>query len=179
MRRWLHGLVLVAVLAPAPGCVTLETEDYPRYWPALDVSGSGCPRLTGSFDNRDIDEARPVLLAKWLLETADPLRDVHRVHLSGPEWSVLRLRLLDDKGTALLERDLREGTDYECNGGWLERRQPELALVGVVHRRVARLARTTRGDLAVEDGDRGAGVVLVVPMYASFRYWHLYRQRSH
>ncbi|MCW5659195.1 MAG: hypothetical protein KIT60_15945 [Burkholderiaceae bacterium] len=171
-------LTLGGFVALAMGCVSVKTDEYPRYWPALQVSGAGCPGLTGSFDNRDVDEAQPVPLAKWLLQTADSLQVVHRVQLTGPAAGVLLLRLLDDKGIALLQRELREGTDYECNGGWLERRQPELTLLGVVHRRVARLARTTRGDLVVEESDRGGGVVIVVPMYASFRTWHLYRQRG-
>ncbi|HSB25828.1 MAG TPA: hypothetical protein VLE94_22235 [Burkholderiaceae bacterium] len=167
------------MLVLTTGCVALEDQDYPAYWPALAVSGSGCPSLTGRFDNQDINEAQPVLLAKWLLQTADPLRQVHRVQLAGPEAGTLVLRLLEDTGTELLKRELREGTDYACGDGWLERKQPELAFVGVVNRHLARLARTTRGDLVVQDIDQGGGVVLVVPMYASFRQWHLYRQRSH
>jgi hypothetical protein len=171
-------VALVAFVALVAGCVSVRRDEYPPYWPALQPAQAGCPGLTGSFDNRDLDESRPTLLAKWLLQTADPLKQVHRVELAGPEAGALSVRFVDGNGEELLGRDLRDGEHFACRDGWLELRQPEVVFVGIVNRRIARFARNVRGDLVVQESDVGGGVVLVVPMYVSERNWHLYRERS-
>lgn len=179
MRRAFARSIAASLALLVAGCVTVDETEYPAWWPALALAASGCPDLTGTFDNADVDDREPRPLAKWLVQTADPLRQVHRVALDGPRAGTLRLRLLDADGATLLVDEWREGRDYRCQDGWLERRQPELSMLGVVNRHVARLARSNRGDVVVQDTDVGGGVVLVVPMLASFRSWHLYRQRGH
>jgi len=177
MRRLICSLVAAAVVL-VTGCVAVDTREYPEYWPALEARESGCPRLSGLFDNHPAGEAERGLLAKWLLPSGGSLNQVHRVELSGPDAGVLSFRLLDADGAELIRRELREEADYQCSDGWLERRQPEITMLGVVQRHVARFTRTLRGDLVVQETDVGGGVVIFMPMYASYRYWFLYRERT-
>ena len=170
---------VLAIALPLAACVHVDNKAYPEYWPAANPAESGCPDLSGTFDNQDLNEGSPKLLAKWLLVTTDPLTQVHRAVLAGPAGGVLKIRFLDQAGTELLSREWREGADFVCRDGWVEREPPRGAvMVGMAFQQVSRFARSARGDLIVRNMDSGGGLVTAVPLYASESTWHLYRQRS-
>jgi len=179
MRVTVWHLLILSLALLMTGCVWREKPEYPEYWPAVAATSADCPDLTGLFDNQDLNEEQPVLLAKWLLVTADPLKKVHRVRLAGPEQGTLSVYFLNPAGEVIFTRELHAGADFACKAGWLERRQPEVTFLGVIQRHKSMMVRTTEGDLVVEDLDTGGGVVIVVPAFASFRIWHLYRSRPH
>ena len=164
--------------APIAACVQLQQFEYPAYWPNASLASSGCPDLSGLFDNQDLNEKKTIFLANWLVDTPSALGNVHRVRIMGPKDGVLAISLLEEHGTQYFRREYRQGDDFECDGGWLERPQRTLKIIGVAQRHVARMARTVDGDLVVEHIDKAGGIVLVVPMYTAERSWHLYRERA-
>jgi hypothetical protein len=170
-------LIFLAVALTA-ACVHIEQSDYPEYWPSASPASYGCPDLSGLFDNEDLNEKKAVFLANWLVQSPETLGNVERVQIMGPKDGVLAISMLERGGIQYLRREYRQGDDFGCGAGWLERPQRTLGVIGVVQRHVARMTRTVNGDLVVEHIDKGGGVLLVVPMYADERSWHLYRQRA-
>ncbi len=156
-------------------CVEVTKPAYPDYWPAL-VAQEGCPELTGSFENRDLDERAPILLAKWFLSSSDSLARVDRVKFSFDEPGVLRFRYMTSDGRILLDRTWREGKDYQCAQGAIEWDGDNFKFIGVLSSIVLRLQRNARGDLVVRQAEVGGGIVIVVPLFVSDTSWHVYRQ---
>ena len=160
-------------------CVQLDYKNFPESWPVVHVSGSGCPRLTGVFDETDLTEKYPVWLHQWLLQVPDGLEaQVQRIEFIGPDAGTLALRLMDADGSELLKHELREGVDYECRGGWLERSKSSSPFAGLVTSKAARLTLNDREDLVVESTETLAGVAIVLPTYQSRNDWHVYRRHG-
>ena len=96
---------------------------------------------TGLLDNRDVNETKFVLLAKWLLEPADPPTGPDRVQLDGPNAGRSFLSVPGRPGCRDYEtRMLLEGVDYECSDGWLDRRLPDDTVL------LTRLPASARGE---------------------------------
>lgn len=157
-------------------CIEVARPAYPDYWPALVARTGGCPELTGAFENRDLDEHAPILLAKWFLLSSDSLASVDRVQFSFDEPGTLRFRYVASDGRILLDRTWREGKDYQCVQGAIEWHGDNFKFIGVLSSNVLRLQRNVRGDLVVRQAEVGGGIVIVVPLYVSDTRWHVYRQ---
>lgn len=158
------------------GCVSLDQRSYPTDWPPISLSSEACPDLSGIYDNGDLG-AHPIWLAAWVLpSTTYPLKNIDRVHVTGPTNGTVRFRLLKALDTVVAVREWHQGVDFQCDHGWLVPHSIDLAFAipawtGSVQ---ARFARTVDGQFVAEVTEGGGGVALVVPMLSMYRHWHLY-----
>ena len=81
-------------------CVDVQKHDYPDYLPALTVNAEGCPALSGTFQNRDVESSR--LLAAWFVSSKDSMASVDRLDFSAENSGAVRFRFLASDNQVLL-----------------------------------------------------------------------------
>ena len=155
-------------------CVEVDKQDYPDYWPALVVNTEECQPVSGTFQNRSIDGSNP--LATWFVSSKDSLATVDRLEFPVEDPGAFRFRFLSPDNRVLLDRTWHEGKEYRCASGAMEWHGESFKFIGVVSNDIVRLQRNARGDIVIREAGAAGGVVLVVPMYVSSRYWHAYRR---
>ena len=167
-------LLILCTAAMLASCVHVQKHDYPDYLPALTVNAEGCPALSGTFQNRDVESSR--LLAAWFVSSKDSMASVDRLDFSAENSGAVRFRFLASDNQVLLDRTWHEGTEYRCANGAMEWHGESFKFIGVVSNDLVRLQRNARGDIVIGEAGTAGGVVLVVPMYVSVRSWFVYRR---
>jgi hypothetical protein len=168
-------LFILCAGAVLTACVAVDKQAYPDYWPALAVNAQACPAVSGAFQNHSIDGSN-LLLAAWFVSSKDSMASVDRLDFPAENSGVFRFRLLSSDDRVLLDRTWHEGKEYRCADGAMEWHGESFKFVGVISNDLVRLQRNARGDIVIREAGTAGGIVLVVPMYVSGRYWHAYRR---
>jgi hypothetical protein len=155
-------------------CVEVDKQEYPNYWPARVVNAEGCTPVSGTFQNRSIDDSMP--LATWFVSSTDSLATVDRLDFPSETSGAFRFRFLSADGGVLLDRTWHEGQEYRCAHGAMEWHGKTFKFIGLASNDLVQLQRNARGDIVIREAGTSGGIVLVVPMYISGRSWYAYRR---
>lgn len=177
MTLGIRGVTLAVALVALVGgsCVDVERRDFPSDWAPVVPAAGGCPDLTGAYANGDRGNPS-VPLARWILpKTTYPLERIERISFVGPRNGLLTVRLIEGPERDVVVRELKEGTAYRCDGGWLVLSVAAIVIPPVMYSEDARLARASDGQLVVETTELGAGLAPpLIPAAKAANKWHLY-----
>lgn len=188
---------LLILLALAGLLVLFERAEPPTYpddWPPLGeavpaVDGARCPDLTGSYALPEttpkrvrLDE-RPDFERPHRFLGVDPvfvpgtkqarsIRPPTRMTLHGPTADGLRVAFFSASGALLVERTLRPGIDYTCQGSWIA--DPREEVTRAKPRRW--YGRDVDGRLVGHEGYADFGIFLLfgfapTPVYVNDQAW--------
>ena len=96
--------------------------------------------------------------------------------ITGPANGALTVRLIEGSNNRVTITELKLGTGYRCDRGWLVLTVDAgfVPIPAVGYSQEASFARAADDRLVVEETTVGAGVVLLVPGVVNENRWHLY-----